>query len=86
MVRNKNIYNIGCATLVNGKLYNITTFSGNKKEIIEYINKEVKRRLISDYFNNEPVFNLTYDENDNDRLNLEYWYTISQLIEMGACL
>lgn len=86
MVKSKNVYCIGCATLTNGKLYNITTFKGNKKEVIEYINKEVKRRLISDFFNNEPVFNLAYDETDKDCLNLEYWYTISQLVEMGACI
>ena len=75
-------YKVGCALLKDGKLYDVRVFEGNKKECAVWINDTQKKMMIDDFIKSEFVVNFAYAEGTEK--NIEEWYTIAQLLEMGA--
>lgn len=92
-------YSIGIATVVDNELTNIHYFSGMKSECIDFINNDMFERYIDETLKAKVVINLAFDEDEFDKIfsdtsskeekdaykkNLEMWYTIQELEEMGA--
>lgn len=92
-------YSIGIATVVDNELTNIHHFSGMKSECIDFINNDMFERYIDETLKAKVVINLAFDEDEFDKIfsdtsskeekdaykkNLEMWYTIQELEEMGA--
>ena len=92
-------YSVGVATLVDNELTNIRHFSGNKQQCIEFINNEMLSRFIDSFLNTKVVINLAFDTDEFNKAfadegntelkneykhNLEMWYTLDELEEMGA--
>lgn len=92
-------YFVGVATLVDNELTNIRHFSGNKQQCIEFINNEMISRFIDSFLNTKVVINLAFDTDEFNKAfadegntelkneykhNLEMWYTLDELEEMGA--
>lgn len=76
-IKNKS-YIIYSGIFNKGKIENILSFKGNKKEVLEFMNKNYQRNEIICYFQNQSVF--CFDE---DIKNLNNWKTINQLVEEG---
>lgn len=92
-------YSVGIATVVDNALTNIHHFSGTKAECIDFINNDMLERYIDETLKAKVVINLAFDEDEFDKIfsdtsskeekdaykkNLEMWYTIQELEEMGA--
>lgn len=92
-------YSVGIATIVDNELTNIHHFSGTKSECIDFINNDMFERYIDETLKAKVVINLAFDEDEFDKVfsdasskeekdaykkNLEMWYTIQELEEMGA--
>ena len=92
-------YSVGVATLIDGELSDIHYFEGPKSECIAFINQDMLDRYIDESLKAKVVVNLAFDVeafnnvfNDvaNSELkneykkNLEMWYTLQELEEMGA--
>lgn len=92
-------YSIGIATIVDNELTNIHHFFGTKAECINFINNDMFERYIDETLKAKVVINLAFDEDEFDKIfsdtsskeekdtykkNLEMWYTIQELEEMGA--
>ena len=92
-------YSVGIATIVDNELTNIHHFSGMKSECIDFINNDMLERYIDETLKAKVVINLAFDEDEFDKIfsdtsskeekdaykkNLEMWYTIQELEEMGA--
>jgi len=92
-------YFVGVATLIDGELSDIHYFEGPKSECIAFINQDMFDRYIDESLKAKIVVNLAFDVeafnnafNDvaNSELkneykkNLEMWYTLQELEEMGA--
>ena len=92
-------YSVGIATVVDNELTNIHHFSGTKTECIDFINNDMFERYIDETLKAKVVINLAFDEDEFDKIfsdtsskeekdaykkNLEMWYTIQELEEMGA--
>lgn len=60
----------------NGKIENILSFKGNKKEVLEFMNKNYQKNEVICYFENKTVF--CFEEDIN---NINNWKTVTQLIE-----
>ena len=96
---NERQYSVGVATLVDNKLTNIHYFEGNKQECIDFINNDMFERYIDETLNAKVVINLAFDidefneafsddssneTKENYKKNLEMWYTIQELEDIGA--
>lgn len=92
-------YSVGIATVVDNELTNIHHFSGMKSECIDFINNDMFERYIDETLKAKVVINLAFDEDEFSKIfsdvsskeekdaykkNLEMWYTIQELEEMGA--
>lgn len=92
-------YSVGIATAVDNELTNIHHFFGTKSECIDFINNDMLERYIDETLKAKVVINLAFDEDEFDKIfsdasskeekdaykkNLEMWYTIQELEEMGA--
>ena len=92
-------YSVGIATVVDNALTNIHHFSGTKAECIDFINNDMFERYVDETLKAKVVINLAFDEDEFDKIfsdtsskeekdaykkNLEMWYTIQELEEMGA--
>lgn len=92
-------YSVGIATIVDNELTNIHHFSGTKSECINFINNDMFERYIDETLKAKVVINLAFDEDEFNKVfsdisskeekdaykkNLEMWYTIQELEEMGA--
>lgn len=92
-------YSVGIATVVDNALTNIHHFSGTKAECIDFINNDMFERYIDETLKAKVVINLAFDEDEFNKIfsdvsskeekdaykkNLEMWYTIQELEEMGA--
>lgn len=94
------VYYIAVATLVDNELSNIHHFEGNKKDCIDFINQDMLNRYIDNMLNAKIVINLAFDVDEFNRIfstesslteeknaykkNIEFWYTIDELEQMGA--
>lgn len=75
-------YTVGAATLQEGVLSQIKTFTGTKKEVTNFFNKEITTRYLDEFLKMKVVLNLAYtvgDEND-----VSQWLTLDELQEIGA--
>lgn len=91
-------FSVGVATESEGELSNIKYLVGTKQECIDFINNEILSRLFLLGCTTKVVINLAFDANefsnifskdDNEekekyKHNLERWYTIQELEEIGA--
>lgn len=95
----ENQYSVGVATLIDGELSDIHYFEGPKSECIAFINQDMLDRYIDETLKAKVVINLAFDEDEFNKIfsdtsskeekdaykkNLEMWYTIQELEEMGA--
>lgn len=95
----ETIYPIAVATLVDNELTNIRYFEGTKNECIEFINNDMFKRYVDETLNAKVVINLAFDidefkkvfaENvsnetkDKYKRNIEMWYTLQELENMGV--
>lgn len=96
---NDKQYSVGVATIVDNALTNIHHFSGTKAECIDFINNDMFERYVDETLKAKVVINLAFDEDEFNKIfsdtsskeekdaykkNLEMWYTIQELEEMGA--
>ena len=92
-------YSIGIATIIDNELTNIHHFKGSKEDCINFINDDMFQRYIDETLKAKIVINLAFDEDefntifnensskeakDNYKKNLEMWYTIQELEDIGA--
>lgn len=75
-------YKVGVATLTEGRLSQIVTHEGDKDNVIQFINEELKTRYIDDFLKMNVVLNLAYREGDEN--DITQWYSLTELEEMGA--
>lgn len=95
----ENQYSVGIATVIDNELTNIHHFFGTKAECIDFINNDMFERYVDETLKAKVVINLAFDEDEFDKIfsdtsskeekdaykkNLEMWYTIQELEEMGA--
>lgn len=78
------VYCVGIATLIDGQLSDVQHFEGFKKDIVEQLNQNIVKRYIDNFLKAKIVINLCYDVNNEDLKNLDYWFTLDELQEMGA--
>ena len=75
-------YYIGVGIYTEGKLSNISDFEGSKKEAIQFINQQIVSKSIDSFLKQKIMVNLTYDK--TKPINLEEWFTLDDLADMGA--
>lgn len=95
----ENQYSIGIATVIDNALTNIHHFSGTKAECINFINNDMFERYVDETLKAKVVINLAFDEDEFNKTfsdvsskeekdiykkNLEMWYTLQELEDMGA--
>lgn len=75
-------YSVACANLTENGVEEIKVCEGNKKELIEFIDSEIKRRDLQSFREALVVFKFYYTEKDaTDPL---VWSTIDELAEQGV--
>lgn len=91
MVKTFKNYSVAIATIVDNKFSNINSFEGNKKECIDFLNKNIINQYYNTLLNGKIVINLAFDknefENNSEKLFDNYnnfWYTLDELEEMGV--
>lgn len=99
IVESEKQYSVGVATLVDGELTNIHCFEGPKSECINFMNDDIFERYVDESLKAKVVVNLAFDidafnqafsdvanvELKNEyKKNLEMWYTLQELEDMGA--
>lgn len=98
IINTEKEFSVGLATLVDNELSNIHHFKGKKKDCIDFINKDMIERYIDGMMNVKVVINLAFDINEFNeafstdsvekkneyKKNLELWYTLEELEEIGA--
>ena len=75
-------YYIGIGVYQEGKIYNISSFVGSKKEAIQFINEQIVKKEIDTFLKQKIMLSLSYKE--GDAINLEDWYSLDELQDMGA--
>lgn len=98
-IENIKTYSVGVATVVDNELTNIHSFTGSKEDCINFINDDMFKRYVDDSFDSKIVINLAFDENEFKQAfsdeatveakqaykkNLEMWYTLRELEDIGA--
>lgn len=84
-------YSVAIATIVDNKFSNIISFEGNKKECINFLNENIINQYYNTLLNGKIVINLAFDENEFENISEkpfdsynDFWYTLSELEEMGV--
>ncbi len=67
-----------CETTEGNQITDIHTFKGSKKEMIEFINKEITERTLQSFMTDKILFSMNYFEEKHS------WKTIDELLETGV--
>ena len=86
-VKLPDVYHFAIANYEDGKLINIKYCVDNKKSAIEFLNNEIKDRVLSSLMKAEVLIDLCFDEVEYEKThtieNLNYWFSVKELEEMG---
>ena len=98
-ILNEQTYSVAVAFCIDNFLSDIQFFAGPKSEAIEFINNDIFKKLSSTSIDTKVVINLAFDvdefkrifseetpkeEKDKYRRNVEMWYTLRELEDIGA--
>lgn len=98
-ILDEQTYSVAVAFCIDNFLSDIQFFVGPKSEAIEFINNDIFKKLSSTSINTKVVVNLAFDvdefkrifseetpkeEKDKYRRNIEMWYTLRELEDIGA--
>lgn len=98
-ILDEQTYSVAVAFCIDNFLSDIQFFVGPKSEAIEFINNDIFKKLSSTSINTKVVINLAFDvdefkrifseetpkeEKDKYRRNIEMWYTLRELEDIGA--
>lgn len=83
MKKSEQLYRIAVGSLVNNKIENIKEFEGNKKDLINFMNKEYCKRFLSNFRQDNVVFNLVY-QNKNELSDINNWANLDELKELNV--
>lgn len=98
-ILNEQAYSVAVAFCIDNFLSDIQFFVGPKSKAIEFINNDIFKKLSSTSINTKVVINLAFDvdefkrifseetpkeEKDKYRRNVEMWYTLRELEDIGA--
>lgn len=98
-ILNEQTYSVAVAFCIDNFLSDIQFFVGPKSEAIEFINNDIFKKLSSTSIDTKVVINLAFDvdefkrifseetpkeEKDKYRRNVEMWYTLRELEDIGA--
>ena len=75
-------YSVAIGILEENILNQISAFEGTKSEAIDFINKEICLKYFKNNMKAKVMVNLCYDSTQD--INLEEWFTLDDLVEMGA--
>lgn len=75
-------YSVAVGILEENILNQISAFEGSKSETIDFINKEICLKYFKNNMKAKVMINLCYDSTQD--INLEEWFTLDDLAEMGA--
>lgn len=78
MRKNEKLFRIAAGSIENNVVCDIKEFYGNKKEVIDFMNKEYARRLLTNFREDNVVFNLVY-QNKDELLLLDNWASLEDL-------
>ena len=78
MKKNEKLFRVAVGSMENNAVCDIKEFCGNKKEIIDFMNKEYTRRLLTNFREDNVVFNLVY-QNKDELLLLDNWASLEDL-------
>lgn len=78
-VKQVESYTCFCGTVIDGKIDNIASFDGQKKDLINFVNKEYQIRMIKSFFKAKVVYCLNSDEND-----IGNWKSYEDLLKEGV--
>lgn len=81
-ITQETTYGIACGsvkqTSEGNEIVDIHTFKGNKKEMIDFINKEITDRTLQSFMTDKILFSMDYLEEKHS------WKTIDELLETGV--
>ena len=98
-ILNEQTYSVAVAFCIDNFLSDIQFFVGPKSEAIEFINNDIFKKLSSTSIDTKVVINLAFDvdefkrifseetpkeEKDKYRRNVEMWYTLRELEDIGV--
>lgn len=98
-ILDEQTYSVAVAFCIDNFLSDIQFFVGPKSEAIDFINNDIFKKLSSTSINTKVVINLAFDvdefkrifseetpkeEKDKYRRNIEMWYTLRELEDIGA--
>lgn len=98
-ILDEKTYSVAVAFCIDNFLSDIQFFVGPKSEAIEFINNDIFKKLSSTSIDTKVVINLAFDvdefkrifseetpkeEKDKYRRNVEMWYTLRELEDIGA--
>lgn len=98
-ILDEQTYSVAVAFFIDNFLSDIQFFVGPKSEAIEFINNDIFKKLSSTSIDTKVVINLAFDvdefkrifseetpkeEKDKYRRNVEMWYTLRELEDIGA--
>lgn len=98
-ILDEQTYSVAVAFCIDNFLSDIQFFVGPKSEAIEFINNDIFKKLSSTSIDTKVVINLAFDvdefkrifseetpkeEKDEYRRNIEMWYTLRELEDIGA--
>lgn len=98
-ILNEQTYSVAVAFCIDNFLSDIQFFVGQKSEAIDFINNDIFKKLSSTSIDTKVVINLAFDvdefkrifseetpkeEKDKYRRNVEMWYTLRELEDIGA--
>ena len=98
-ILDEQTYSVAVAFCIDNFLSDIQFFVGQKSEAIEFINNDIFKKLSSTSIDTKVVINLAFDvdefkrifseetpkeEKDKYRRNVEMWYTLRELEDIGA--
>ena len=98
-ILDEQTYSVAVAFCIDNFLSDIQFFVGPKSEAIDFINNDIFKKLSSTSINTKVVINLAFDvdefkrifseetpkeEKDKYRRNVEMWYTLRELEDIGA--
>lgn len=73
-------YNVAIANFKDNTIEDLDSFKGSKKDAIEWLNVQIKRRLLKSFLKADIRINLCYDNDYTDTDDL--WFTAKELEEM----
>ena len=98
-ILDEQTYSVAVAFCIDNFLSDIQFFVGPKSEAIEFINNDIFKKLSSTSIDTKVVINIAFDvdefkrifseetpkeEKDKYRRNIEMWYTLRELEDIGA--